>query len=121
MRFAIIQLALSFPQASNAIGNDHQSQRTSQSKKQVVCRLISIGVAEMDAISCTEKADELYQDDKFDEAIPFYDKALEQDPVNAELYNRRGLAFCHLDKYQDAIDSFDTALKRPAVHRCPEQ
>jgi tetratricopeptide (TPR) repeat protein len=65
----------------------------------------------MDANSWLEEADELYKDGKFDEAIPFYDKAIEQDPDNSELWNRRGLALCCLGRHLEAIDSFDIALK----------
>lgn len=65
----------------------------------------------MDAISLAEEADELYRRGEFEDAVLFYDRAMERDSENKELYNRRGLALCRMDRHQDAIDSFDAALK----------
>jgi hypothetical protein len=41
-----------------------------KAKSKLFCRLTSIGVAEMDAVSWAEKADGLYQDGKFEEVWP---------------------------------------------------
>ena len=76
----------------------------------------------MDAVSLSEKADVLYQKGKFDEALSFYDKAIETNAKDPTLYNRRGLALCRLGRHEEAILSFDAALKiDPHYTRCPEQ
>ena len=45
-----------------------------------------------------------------EEAARSYDKALELDPGNVNLWNRKGYAFGILGRYEDAVASFDQAL-----------
>ena len=59
----------------------------------------------------TIEADYLYAQGKYDEAIGFYDRAIKASPKDAELWNSRGLALCHLGRYKEAIESFDKVLE----------
>ena len=47
---------------------------------------------------------------KFVESESFYDKALEIDPNNPDLWNGKGEALTNLRRYQEAIECFDKAL-----------
>jgi len=38
-------------------------------------------------------------------------RATNVDPHNAKLWNKRGLALCHLRRHAEAIESFDRALE----------
>ena len=49
---------------------------------------------------------------EFDAASTYYARALELDPGNAWALGAQGRVFVHLGRYQDAIVSFDSALKR---------
>ena len=75
----------------------------------------------MTAIFWADEADYLYSQGEYDEAIGFYDRAIEAAPKNAQLWNSRGLALCHLGRYEDAIESFCRTLEiDPETRRCPE-
>ena len=48
---------------------------------------------------------------KYDEAIQYYDKALQVDPNYTDALNNKGDALYDLDKYDEAIQIFDKALQ----------
>ncbi len=86
----------------------------------------ALGLEDGDAVDVTvpfavespaEKADELYRQGRFEEAISYYDQAIryampgdEGRPLD-QLWNRRGLALCRLSRLEEARASFDRALQ----------
>ena len=58
------------------------------------------------------KADFAYQNDKFEEAITFFDKIIQQKCSNlSKAYNNRGTVYNYLEKYDKALNDFEEALK----------
>lgn len=55
------------------------------------------------------RAQNLYEKDKFDEALVDADKALKLDPDHAETNELRGMILLGANKYDDALKSFDRA------------
>ena len=58
-----------------------------------------------------EKAVDAFGDDKLDESIDLYYKAIEMDPKNTEAYYNRGSAYCSKKEYDKAIKDFQKVLK----------
>jgi len=52
----------------------------------------------------------LYNDDKYQESLDAYDKALELDPADYEAWNNRGIDLGLLNRYDEAIESFKRAV-----------
>ena len=61
----------------------------------------------MDVTLFAEEGNELYKQGQYDRAIGSYDKALEIDPKNSDLWNSRGLALCHLGRHIEALVTFE--------------
>ena len=57
-----------------------------------------------------ELADSLFIEEKYKEAIYFYDKALEIKPDNHDLWYKKAQAFEKLENYEEAISSYDRIL-----------
>lgn len=58
-----------------------------------------------------KKAEELFQTEKYQEAITLYDKALNNNPDNAhEIWRSKAIALYRLEKYPEALSSLDKAL-----------
>ena len=58
-----------------------------------------------------EKGKAIYQLGKFDEAITWFDKALESSPNHLSSLKNKGTTLIHLDRYDEAITSFDKYLE----------
>ncbi len=56
-------------------------------------------------------ADNYVRNGKYEEAIPFYDKALAVAPGNIDLLNKKGNAFRNLGRYEEAIAVYGEALE----------
>lgn len=68
-----------------------------------------------EAVQLIEKGLEHHHNGSYDEAIGFYDKALQQDfssNVAAMAWRYKGNAFFDQERYVEAIDAYDQALKR---------
>ena len=48
---------------------------------------------------------------KYEEAIVYYNKAIELDPNNSAAYNNRGFAKDCLHKYEDSIKDFNKVIE----------
>ena len=48
---------------------------------------------------------------RYDEAIQYYDKALQIDPNDTVALNNKGVALSDLDRYDEAIQNYDKALQ----------
>jgi tetratricopeptide (TPR) repeat protein len=59
------------------------------------------------------RGNNVYQEDRYEEAIGYFDTALAIDPNYVDALYNIGLALDSLERYQEAIGYFDTAL---AIH-----
>ncbi len=57
------------------------------------------------------KALDLQKEGKYEEAIEYYDEALELRPGDAHVWNSKGMSFAGLRKYKEAVECFDRALE----------
>ena len=55
-------------------------------------------------------ANNFYDNQKYDEALQYFDKVLDIDPSNVNALNNKGLALDHLQRYDEALQYFDKAL-----------
>jgi Flp pilus assembly protein TadD len=65
-------------------------------------------------VDWSARAMELWRDVKYtnpDQAKNYWDRAIADNPKQAEAYNNRGLAFYNLRRYQQAIEDFSQALR----------
>ncbi len=58
-----------------------------------------------------ERGDRAYGEGKYKDAVKEYDKALEIDPENAEIYRKRGIANRARGDEKDALKDFDKAIE----------
>src|SRR5829696_3971712 len=58
-----------------------------------------------------ETANILFNQKKYDEAIPYFDKALQVEPNYTDALVNKGGALNNLGKYDEAIQSYDKALQ----------
>ena len=58
-----------------------------------------------------EKGNNLYDQEKYEEAIKCYDKALRIDPKNTHAWNNKGIALYGQGNYAVALECFDRALE----------
>ena len=61
--------------------------------------------------SFAEEGNDQFQQGQYEKAIESYDKAIEIDPVNVELWNSRGLALADLGLHMEALVTFEIALE----------
>jgi tetratricopeptide (TPR) repeat protein len=57
-----------------------------------------------------QKAKDMYDQQQYDSASYYYQKAIENDPENADLYLERGNSFLNADKTDSALMDYDKAL-----------
>ena len=57
------------------------------------------------------KGNECKDQGDYDSAIEYYNKAIELDPSNAQVYNNRGLAWTKKRNYKKAIKDFGDSIK----------
>lgn len=57
------------------------------------------------------KAGKFFENGKYAKAATYYKRAVASDPKNAEYHMRLGMSFDALEKFDDAISSYETALK----------
>ena len=70
-----------------------------------------------DASTWFDRGNDLYNSQRYEEAIASYDKALEIKPDDHEAWNNRGIALRKLERYSEAIASYDKALEiKPDKH-----
>jgi len=69
-----------------------------------------------DANSWIRQGLSLYNENKFEEALRHYDKAIELDPNNADAWNNKGTSLFFLGKHKEAIVCFDEAMKVEPNH-----
>ena len=62
------------------------------------------------------KANNFYQQEKYDEAIQYYDKVLAINPTYVEALNNKALVFYDLKKYDEAIQYYDKVLARDPTY-----
>ncbi len=53
---------------------------------------------------------DLYNQEKFNESLQAYNRALELDPTNSEAWNNKGIDEGLLGRYDDALQSFENAV-----------
>ena len=58
-----------------------------------------------------EKADTLFDSEKYDEAIEMYDKVLAIDPDDVDALNGKAFALANLDKNEEALPVIEKALQ----------
>lgn len=65
----------------------------------------------LEAINYFFKGKSLYEDNKYDDAIKYYNKFLEKVPKDAICYNFRGLAYMHQKEWEKALKDFNESSK----------
>lgn len=58
-----------------------------------------------------KRADKFYDSEKYQEAVEYYDKALEINPTVDEIYYRKGTALDNLGQYEKAIACYNKAIE----------
>jgi tetratricopeptide (TPR) repeat protein len=58
-------------------------------------------------------ANNFYDNQKYDEAIQYYDKVLAINPSAVGALNSKGLALDHLQRYDEALQSFELDTSNP--------
>ncbi len=64
-----------------------------------------------DAEKAFQKGGQLLEDEKYEEALEAFDRALELCPHNAEFWNDRGVALWKLGRNEEALESYNRALQ----------
>jgi len=78
----------------------------------VLIALCAPAIGQTTAKSWIEKGDDLFvNQSKYSEAINAYDKAIELDPQNADVWYSKGYALDYLDKYNESIEAYDRAIE----------
>jgi tetratricopeptide (TPR) repeat protein len=85
----------------------------------VVCILV---VVSLSSVGCGRqaakvRADLLFRQKKYQEAIDVLTPHLKRDPSDAESYFARGTAYARLDQYDEALADFDKVLSLDPQHR----
>jgi len=67
--------------------------------------------SETKAEEFNSKGLELYKKQKYDEAIKYYDKAIEADRTFPQPWNNKGIVYYNQDRLEEAIKCYDKAWK----------
>ena len=62
-------------------------------------------------INLIEKGNLLVKDEKYEEALLFFNKALELDPNDHRIWNQKGIALRSIGRYNEAIECFNKSLE----------
>jgi len=57
-----------------------------------------------------QKAWNLVEEQKYDDALGCFDRALELDPANGKIWFNKGNTFVYQKKYKEALECFDKAI-----------
>ena len=57
------------------------------------------------------KGKTLLEENKFDEALGFFEQAIFLEPTNPDLWNLKGVALRSMGRYDEAIDCFNKSLE----------
>jgi tetratricopeptide (TPR) repeat protein len=57
-----------------------------------------------------QKADELLDAQRYSEALKYYNRALESEPANPDIYSRRGVNWFHLQNLKNALKDMNKAV-----------
>lgn len=77
----------------------------------IIAFSISIQRKERNGVQWGRKAIDLANSEKFDEALEYYNKALEADPYNAITWYNRGVLMGKLQRYEEGIQNFEKAIE----------
>ena len=71
---------------------------------------LSTIVNSKDYFTNIDKGNELFDEEKYEEAITYYDKALDTEPNSIEALQNKGVALYNSGKYKEAVTYFDKVL-----------
>ncbi|NJL43417.1 MAG: tetratricopeptide repeat protein, partial [Pseudanabaena sp. SU_2_4] len=74
-------------------------------------RAESFLLAQSSAENFLNRGDSLYEQGRYQEALVYYDRAIQLKPDYAHAWNKRGNTLNELKRYQEALASFDRALQ----------
>jgi len=69
-----------------------------------------------DANSWYKQGNDMMVQEKNEDAILAYDKAIELDPTHTSAWNNKGIAMFRLKKYEDAISCYDKTIELNPNH-----
>ncbi|MCI0496705.1 MAG: tetratricopeptide repeat protein, partial [Thermoplasmata archaeon] len=64
-----------------------------------------------EAVKLKEVGNRLFMEDRYSDALVFYDRALAIDPDNVNLWNNKALALRALNRYDDALAAYEKAIR----------
>lgn len=62
------------------------------------------------ANTIAQKADRLFDAERYEEALTLYSEAIQLNPNEADFYLNRGLVYDYLERYQEAITDYTHAI-----------
>ena len=89
---------------------DH-SWHTEDSALYDVAEQISTVVKELRIQNYMAEADQLYHEQRYDEALVMYDQLLQLEPQYAAAYIKKGEALVAVERFEEGLVSFDTAIQ----------
>ncbi len=75
----------------------------------IVLSILSIGIYGQNPKQNLKAGDEFLKNNKIEDAIDQYSKALQIEPDNTKAYTQRALAYSRLSKYKEAAEDYDRA------------
>ena len=71
----------------------------------------------MDAEQRIERAQQLFESSQWDEALEQIDRALDINPSNGSWWSSKGFLLDHLERYEEAIEAYESALEHDPEDR----